>query len=650
VNYRPEYSHAWTNKTYYAQLRLDPLGRESAERMLTALLGDEASLKPLRDLIVQKTDGNPFFMEEIVQGLIEDGALIQNGTTRLARPLDTIKIPETVNAILASRIDRLPTTEKDLLQTLAVIGREFGLGLVRAATNKSDDELAPTLSALQLAEFIYEQPAVNEVEYTFKHALTQEVAYNSLLQERRRRLHERIGSALETLHREHTDDHLAELAHHYSRSSSLPKAIEYLSRVANQATQRSLYSEAIEYANRGLELLGAKPEGDQRARAELPLQSILGVASMATKGFSSNEVERAFARSCDLARKLGDEDQLFGALQGLWGFHYTRGDADAARKVAEESLALATSRNDPGLLKHAHRALGSTLQQVGELAAAREHLEKALALRDVPRALKELMRFGPDSNVLCLTGLSDLLFTLGYPDQALRRAYEAIEIVKPESDPFSFAMAQVFAASLHCLRREPESAEQLCRAAIESCIEHGFPFWLAFANRCLGWALIQHGRLEEGAAMMNALLHETSGAEADQNLFFLLPALAETYGRLGRFDQAFSSLEDWLAVRRKQSIAAMDKGYHRIRGDLLLRAGSLDEAEKSFRKAIELSVGEGAKTEQLRSTASLARMLRDTNRRDEARAMLADIYSWFTEGFDTADLKDSKAILDSLTA
>ncbi|HSU90103.1 MAG TPA: adenylate/guanylate cyclase domain-containing protein, partial [Sporolactobacillaceae bacterium] len=184
VNYRPEYSHAWTNKTYYAQLRLDPLGRESAERMLTALLGDDASLKPLRDLIVQKTEGNPFFMEEIVQGLIEDGALIQNGITRLARPLDAIKIPATVNAILASRIDRLPATEKDLLQTLAVIGREFGLGLVRAVTDKSDDELTPTLSALQLAEFIYEQPAVTEVEYTFKHALTQEVAYNSVLQER----------------------------------------------------------------------------------------------------------------------------------------------------------------------------------------------------------------------------------------------------------------------------------------------------------------------------------------------------------------------------------------------------------------------------------------------------------------------------------
>src|SRR5260370_17436329 len=183
--------------------------------MLSALIGHEASLKPLRDLIVQKTDGNPFFMEEIVQGLIEDGALVRNGPTRLSRPLDTLKIPATVQTILASRIDRLPASEKDLLQTLAVVGKEFGLGLVRAVTGKSDDVLTPTLSALQFAEFIYEQPAAGEVEFTFKHALTQEVAYGSLLVERRTLIHERIGAGIETIFAQPIADHLVELAHHY---------------------------------------------------------------------------------------------------------------------------------------------------------------------------------------------------------------------------------------------------------------------------------------------------------------------------------------------------------------------------------------------------------------------------------------------------
>jgi tetratricopeptide (TPR) repeat protein len=526
-------------------------------------------------------------------------------------------------------------------------GKEFGLGLVRAVTSKADEELTLTLSALQLAEFLYEQPALGEVEYTFKHALTQEVAYNSVLQERRKLMHERIGSAIEGLYPDHSDDHLDELAHHYGRSSNLAKAIDYLWRVANQASQRSLYAEAIGDINRGLELLAAMPEGDARARDELRLQLSLGVALMAARGFSSEEVERTFSRACELARRLNDSYQLFSALQGMWGFHYTRGDVGAARQVADETMAVAESLNDDGLLKDAHRTLGASLQQAGELSSARAHLEKALALRAAPRFMEGLVRFGPESNVLCLTSLSDVLFTLGYPDQSLRKSYEAMGIVKRESDPFSFAMAMLFVVQAHCARREAEKGEELCRSLIKLCNEHGYPFWLAVANRCLSWATLLQGRLKTAIAMMNEQLGETS-PNADMAQYNLLPTLAEAYGRVGEFDRAFTALEQWLTIRRKYPIAAADKIYCRLRGELLLRAGSLDEAEKSLRSAIELSGGQGAKMEQLRSTAPLARLLAKQGRRDEARVMLAEIYAWFTEGFDTADLKEAKALLDEL--
>ena len=197
VNYRPEYSHQWNSKTYYTQLRLDPLGRESAEEMLTSLLGDGDELAALKRLIIERTEGTPFFMEETVQVLLDDGALLRNGTVKLVRPLAELKIPPTVQAILASRIDRLPPDAKDLLQTLAVLGREFPTSLIRAVVTKSDDELNRTLNDLQLGEFIYEQPAVGDTEYTFKHALTQEVAYNSVLVERRKLLHQRAGEGIE---------------------------------------------------------------------------------------------------------------------------------------------------------------------------------------------------------------------------------------------------------------------------------------------------------------------------------------------------------------------------------------------------------------------------------------------------------------------
>jgi predicted ATPase len=226
VNYRPEYSHQWNSKTYYTQLRLDPLGKKNAEEMLSALLGDGPDLEPLRRLIIERTEGNPFFMEETVQVLFDEGALVHNGAVKLTRSLDQLKIPSTVQAILAARIDRLPSHAKDLLQTLAVIGREFPVAMVRRLLSTSDDELNRMLSDLQMAEFIYEQPATGEIEYIFKHALTQDVAYYSMLIERRKLLHERAGVALESMFAEQLDDHLGELARKMTVGAADKRSLE----------------------------------------------------------------------------------------------------------------------------------------------------------------------------------------------------------------------------------------------------------------------------------------------------------------------------------------------------------------------------------------------------------------------------------------
>src|SRR5229473_1050374 len=225
VNYRPEYRHEWGNKSYYAQLRLDALGRESAGAMLATLLGDGAELNPLKRMVIERTEGNPFFIEEMVQGLFDDGALIRNGEVKIVRPLSQLRLPPTVQGILASRIDRLSAEQKDLLQTLAVIGRESLLGLL-GKVSRAEVQLERMLGELQAGEFIYEQPATGDIEYVFKHALTQEVAYNSLLIERRKLLHEGIGDAIESLYASSLDDHLAELAHHYSHSDNVTKAVE----------------------------------------------------------------------------------------------------------------------------------------------------------------------------------------------------------------------------------------------------------------------------------------------------------------------------------------------------------------------------------------------------------------------------------------
>src|SRR5712692_5133811 len=356
ANYRPEYQHAWGNKTYYTQLRLDPLGKEEVQALLSELVGEDPSVQPLKQFILEKTEGNPFFMEEIVQALQEQGVLPDPrrvGTAHLnvgatgRSPLPTdLHIPSTVQTVLASRIDRLPTEEKDLLQTLAVIGKEFSLGLLKQVVDQSEDTLQSLLSHLQAAEFIYEQPAFPEPEYTFKHALTQEVAYNSLLLERRKVLHERAAQAIEALFHSRLDDHYSELAHHYSRSANTPKAVEYLQLAGQQAVQRSAYAEAIGHVTTALELLTALPETPERTQQELLLQTTLGPVVMATKGYSAPEVERVYARARALCRQLGEAPQLFQVLQGLWMFYMVRAEHATAREFGEQLLRLAQSVQD----------------------------------------------------------------------------------------------------------------------------------------------------------------------------------------------------------------------------------------------------------------------------------------------------------------
>jgi class 3 adenylate cyclase/uncharacterized protein YcbX len=295
VNYRPEYSHQWSNKTYYTQLRLDPLGRESAEEMLTALLGDGDDLAPLKRLIIEKTEGTPFFMEETVQVLLDEGALVRNGAMKLTRPLADLKIPPTVQAILAARIDRLPSDAKELLQTLAVIGREFPLSLIRALVPKSGEEIGRLLHDLQLGEFIYEQPAVGDEEWVFKHALTQEVAYNSVLLEQRKLLHEHIGQALEALYADSIDEHLTELAHHYGRSTNLDAGMLYLTQAGKQkmdeARRQSLASDpgasAESTAGEAMRAIRLK------RRREIPLDSVASLWRYPVKSMAGEEVPTA---------------------------------------------------------------------------------------------------------------------------------------------------------------------------------------------------------------------------------------------------------------------------------------------------------------------------------------------------------------------
>jgi predicted ATPase len=408
VNYRPEYSHSWGNETYHTQLRLEPLGKEGVDEMLTALLGSDGSLGPLKRLIAEKTEGNPLFMEEIYLSLLDDGALIRNGCVKLTRPLDSLRIPPTVQGILAARIDRLPPREKELLQTVAVIGMEFQLGVARALSGKPDDDINRMLIDLQLAEFLYEQPSTDDIEYTFKHPLTQEAAYKSVLIERRKLLHQRAGEVIENLFAERLDDHLNELARHYSRSHNTAKAVRFLQLAGQQAAGRSAYPEAVAHFTSGLELLKNLPDDLERARHELDLQFGLAQWLRWAKGLGAEETDRALNRAHELCQQVGGESiELFPILQAIVAHRGIRGlDPNTTRDFAEQLLKLAEKTSDPAKLISAHGTMGLELLVIGELASARTHFEQAGPHLDWSRS----RFFGSFTRVLVLDLLGAGLF------------------------------------------------------------------------------------------------------------------------------------------------------------------------------------------------------------------------------------------------
>ncbi len=672
VNYRPEYSHQWNSKTYYTQLRLDPLGRESAQEMLSALLGDGKDLTPLKRLIIERTEGTPFFMEEIVQALFEDGVLQRDSpnpgplpeeregskgseqrirAVKLAKSMNVAKVPATVQGVLAARIDRLSAEDKELLQTLAVLGREFPLGLVQRVTLKPEDDLNRMLSQLQLAEFIYEQPATGDIEYIFKHALTQEVAYNSLLIERRKLLHERAGQSLESMFAGQLEDHLDELAHHYSRSDNVAKAVEYLGRAGRQALQRCAHADAINNLNAASNLLQKLPDSPERIQRELPLQLALGPALIAVKGWASPETERAYTRARELCGRLGDPVELFPALFGLWIMHLLRGELRTAYELAEQLLRRAQGAHDQAVLVHAQWAPAATSYWMGEFLPAREYFEMAIAIYDPERHQPLAVRYvGIDPGLACLSLAALTQWQLGYPDQALKRGNEALLLAQRLSHPHSLAVSEFFIGFLRQNRREARSAQENAESVIALSAEHGLTDWLAWATDLRGWAMAEQGRHEEGIAQIGEGLAMSRATGAELFRPYYLTLLGEAYIETGSLDDGLSALTEALAAADEHEIRHYEAETYRLKGELLLKQNNSDvlEAQSCFERAIEIARQQSAKSWELRATMSLTRLLAKQGRRDEAQTMLAEIYGWFTEGFNTADLKDAKALLDEL--
>ena len=652
VNYRPEYALHWGDKTYCHLLRLESLERDSADEMLSAILGKSIELLPLKQLIIETTGGTPFFMEETVQALFDEGALKRSdGMVKLVKPLASLRIPPTVQTILAARIDRLRNDEKNLLQTLAVLGREFVLNLARSVAGRSEDEFERLIANLQLGEFVYEQPSITDVEYIFKHALTQEVAYNSILLERRKQLHEDAGRAIESLYPSSLDDHVADLAHHFSRSANQAKAVEYLRLAGMQAIARGALPQAVQNLEGALALLRTFPEGPARDQLELQVLSPLGTAYIAVRGYAAPEVGPAFHRARELCDRIGSPQERFAVVWGNFAWRIVRGEMDLSLDLASEALDHAERLDDPGVWMEALFLMGVTLYYRGDFLGALAQYEKALAHYDDDHERTRMWatRVGEHAGVTHRCYLALTLWQLGHAEQALKVNREMLELARSIDHPFSLAYGLHHTSWLYQYLGRPTDILAKSGEQIRFSSEQGFPLFRATGIVYGAAGLLLQGQEKKALPELIRGLDAYRATGAALALPYYFGLLGRALIDSGRSRDADDALIRALAIAEKSHERCYEPELHRLRGELALDEGqSPDAAEAHFQRSIEIAKKQKSKAWELRSTMSLARLHQGQRRRGEAYERLSEIFAKFTEGFETTDLQAAKSLLAEL--
>jgi tetratricopeptide (TPR) repeat protein len=650
VNYRPEYHHEWGGRTHYTQLRLDPLGGDSAADMLSALLGSEPELGPLKRLIADRTEGNPFFVEEMVQALFEQGVIERNGTVTIKQSLGGIRVPPTVQALLASRIDRLPPDDKAFLQTLAVLGREFTMTLIRRLTGSGENELEGMLGNLQRGEFIDEQPAFPDTEYSFRHALTQEVAYNSILSERRKQFHERAALAIEALFELNLADHYADLAQHYQRSGNTEKTVNYLRLAAEQAMSRSAYTEAKGQLMRAVELIQALPETVVRDRTEIVVRLHLALCWGIGTGENLEPAISVLERARELCDKIGDDDNRLRVVEVLaYTCNLLIDRQEQAFALDKELLATGERLRDPEVVGSARFWLGYFSFYRGSFHEALEELDRVRHLSTVAGSLAQLGTLSWRLQNHSIASVA--LWAMGYPERASARIREGRAAAREtQALALDATLVRFYSGILSVLSGDANLGRSQLDEAVSLAIEHDFRAVVPWYVAARGWSLVRLGEVERG---LSEILQYKTEVIKDKAVFapWFFVFMAEAYLASGRVRVGVATVEEALALSLRTGTQVLDAELLRLKGELLSLAGASDatEALEFLRGAIAVARRQGAKSWELRATTSLARLLTEQGRREEARAMLGEIYNWFTEGFDTADLKDAKVLLDELS-
>ena len=629
-------------------------------------------VRQLALVIHRRTDGSPLFMVNVVNDLVAQGVVVKtNGRWRIQNEIKepTSGTPTNLSQMIEQQLARVSADERKMLEAASVAGAEFSAAAVAAGAEQSTEAVEGQCDALVRREQLLRARGTSEwpdgtiaARYGFIHALYQEVLYERLAVSRRSRLHRQIGERLEQAYGSQTDEIAAELAVHFERGRNYQRAVQYHQRAGQRASQRGANTEAVSHVTTGLQLLKTWPDTPERTRQELTLQLTLGTLSIATHGFASPEVEHAFRRARELCQETGEREHVVPALTGLTHYHAMRAEHRTARELAEELFRIAQDAQDPDLLIEAHYRQGSTLEWTGEYPAALAHLEQAIALYDPHRHRSHAFLYGNDPGVACRVHAMQILWLLGYPDQALIQAQEALALAEDFFHANSVAYGLIGMAQIRHHRREWPAGQARGEACVAFSTEFGLPYFDAQGSILLGAALAGQGQYEEGIAKMRQGLAAQRATGGQGLLQYWLTMQLEAYIATGQFEEGRTVLEEALTIRPKYGDRYWEEEVYRLNGELLLAQAGRNpeaqsgkknaamevEAEACFRRAIATAREQKTKSLELRAATSLARLWQQQGKEKQAHKMLAEIYNWFTEGFDTKDLQEAQGLLEEL--
>ncbi|HEX2279831.1 MAG TPA: hypothetical protein VHN13_22320, partial [Candidatus Tectomicrobia bacterium] len=591
--------------------------------------------------ILQKTDGIPLFVEEFTKAVLESGFRAETGGGTADGSSLPFIIPTTLHDSLMSRLDSLPAA-KATAQQASVIGREFPYGMLAAISPQSEPELQSALEQLASSELIFVRGAPPEAIYAFKHALVRDAAYASLLRSRRQELHARLASVLEESYPDLATRQPELIAHHLSEAHQAERAVLYWERAATNAAMRQAHQEAMAHCYHGLAMVALVNDQEQREQHELLLQVHLGNSAAGAKGWEAPEVARALYRARDLCVRAGDDRLLHPILWYLFGFHVTRAELQTAEKLALELLRLGETRNERVLQVEGHKALLNACYKLGKFQEAREHLERGMSLYEESPWPEVTVEHLDDPGPLLLIYGACTLWVLGYPDRAKQAAADAIICARRGGRHLTLAHTAHMRGHLAELMDDWEGVRKANEETMAFATEwslSGIKDMVARRERLVAVALDC-----DPAQMEYKRQHPQPGFARSLHD----AVLARAYGRRGEPDEGLRILEGTPAWSDETGSRFFDAEVYRTRGELLLLAKRLDEAEYNYRRALEVAREQKARMWELRAACDFARGLRGQGRSAEAYNLLAPVYSWFSEGFDTRDLQMARALLETL--